>query len=113
MSNRTERRVRDPRHLTRDAHVDCGDRLRARTGCNLLDEGVQRKVVLKGIGFPDNLDDVVELVRILVLLLHFGAVPGQFSTSIVPRRGKGHSIASEEGDGGERSCNLGFGEAVS
>ena len=86
MSNRTERRVQDPRHLTRDTHIDCEDRLRARTGRNLLDEGVQDKVVLEGVGFPDNLDNVAKLVRILVLLLHFDAVPGQFSAPIVPRR---------------------------
>ena len=86
MSNRTEHRVQDPRHLTRDAHIDCEDRLRARTSRNLLDERVQGKVVLKGAGFPDTPDNVTKLVRILVLLLRFGAVPGQFSAQIVPRR---------------------------
>ena len=86
MSNRTKRRVQDPRHPNRDAYIDYEDRFRARAGRNLLDERVQGKVVLKGVGFPDNLDDVAKLVRILVLLPNFGTVPGKFSAPIVPRR---------------------------
>ena len=57
----------------------------ARIGRSLLDERVQGKVVLKGVGFPENLDDAAKLVRILVLLLHFGTTPGQFSAPTVPR----------------------------